>query len=138
MNMNADARALEILKATRAGFGPDPFEVLLRASNALPAEWRRWPAERCFQYLRCRLRFTQDELAQKAGLTQSQISRLEAGADALFDTWRRAYAAMGFELILLPVSGLTRKELEVRAEEGRPSGHWLRERARPRRLWRDK
>ena len=131
--MDTDARALEIIEETKANFGPDPFEALLRTAVAVPPEWRRRSPEGGFQYLRCRLRFTQDELAAKAGLTQSQVSRLEGGADALLGTWRRAYAAMGFEMTLLPVSGLTLRELERRAEEGRPPGHWRRQRTRPRR-----
>ena len=39
------------------------------------------------------LHFTQAELAQKAGLAQSQVSRVEAGADALLSTRLRVYSA---------------------------------------------
>ncbi|MBI2788048.1 MAG: helix-turn-helix transcriptional regulator [Elusimicrobia bacterium] len=124
-----------ILESVKCSMGPEPVELLLEAGETTPVELRSWPSERMFQYLRCRLRFTQLELAQKAGLTQSQVSRVESGADCLLSTWTKVYAAMGFELHLLPTSAMGLEELEKRAEMGRPQGHWLRQRARPRRLW---
>lgn len=124
-----------ILERVRRSMGPEPVELVLKSGGEAPVELRNWPSERLFQYLRCRLQFTQLELAQKAGLTQSQVSRVESGADCLLSTWTKVYAAMGFELRLLPTSGLGVEELEKRAVEGRPHGHWLRQRARPRRLW---
>jgi DNA-binding XRE family transcriptional regulator len=127
--------ANSILDQVRRSMGAEPVELLLKSGGDAPAELRNWPPERMFQYLRCRLRFTQLELAQKAGLTQSQVSRVESGADCLLSTWARAYAAMGFELKLLPASGMGVEELERKAEAGRPHGHWLRQRARPRRIW---
>jgi transcriptional regulator with XRE-family HTH domain len=130
-----DEEGVLILEGVRRSMGPEPVELVLRAGVEAPVELRSWPAERMFQYLRCRFRFTQLELAQKAGLTQSQVSRVESGADCLLSTWARAYAAMGFELRLLPASGMGVEELERSAEAGRPHGHWLRQRARPRRLW---
>lgn len=130
-----DEDGAAILERVRRSMGPEPVELLLKAGGEAPVELRSWPPERMFQYLRCRLRFTQLELAQKAGLTQSQVSRVESGADCLLSTWTRAYAAMGFELRLLPTSGMGVEELEKSAEAGRPHGHWLRQRARPRRFW---
>lgn len=126
-----------ILDRIRRSMGPEIVELLLKSAGAAPLELRDWPPERMFQYLRCRLRFTQNELAQKAGLTQSQVSRIESGADCQLSTWTRAYAAMGFDLRLLPASDLTLEELNKRAEQGRPHGHWMKERSRPRRIWRD-
>jgi transcriptional regulator with XRE-family HTH domain len=117
--------------------GPEVLELMLRTAESAVPQLKEWPPERVFQYVRCRLRFTQSELAQKAGLTQSQVSRVESGADCLLSTWTRAYAAMGFELHLLPSSNASVEELEERADIGRPEGHWLRQRARPRRLWRN-
>lgn len=134
MTTNEDDGAA-ILERVRRSLGPEPVELLLKSGGEAPVELRGWPPERMFQYLRCRLRFTQLELAQKAGLTQSQVSRVESGADCLLSTWTKVYAAMGFELHLLPTSALGLAELEKRAEAGRPQGHWLRQRARPRRLW---
>ncbi len=113
--------------------GPELLELVLRASEAAPRKWREWSLERQFEYLRCRLSFTQAELAAKAGLAQSGISLIEGGGDALMSSWKRLYAAMGFELLVLPVSKASIEELEKRAEKGRPAGHWRRQRARPRR-----
>ena len=128
-----DSEAMSIMAETRAAMGPDPFAILLKAPEALPSEWRGKSADEGFEYLRRRLAFTQDELARKSGVAQSIVSRVEGGADAYLSTWRRIYAAMGFDLMLLPISRLTVEELERRAEEGRPAGHWMRQRARPRR-----
>lgn len=136
MNMTTiDEQTSAILSRVKLAMGPEVLELVLKTADAGPLELRDWPPERMFQYLRCRLSFTQAELARKAGLTQSQISRVESGSDCLLSTWTRAYAAMGFELRLLPASGASIEELERRSEIGRPEGHWLRQRARPRRLW---
>lgn len=128
-----DHEALRRLKTALAE--PDLFEEILKASGSLPKTWREWSPERRFEFLRCRLGFTQEELGIKAGLVQSQISRVEGGGDALLSTWTKLYAAMGFELVMLPVSDLTMRQLRERAELGRPRGHHLRQRARPRRRW---
>ena len=130
-----DARALEMLEAELKNMGRDELEDLLKLGASLPAHWRNWPPERCLEYLRCRLEFTQAELATKAALVQSLVSRIEGGAPALLTTWTKLFKAMGFDLVLLPVSALSIEELKKRAEEGRPQGHWLRQRARPRRRW---
>jgi len=130
-----DEDGVSILDSVRRALGPEPVELLLKSGGDAPVELRSWPPERMFQYLRCRLSFTQLELARKAGLTQSQVSRVESGADCLLSTWTKVYAAMGFELRLLPISGMGVEELARNAEAGRPHGHWLRQRARPRRLW---
>lgn len=130
-----DPRGAGVVESVRSAMGPEVVELLLKSGEAAPPELRQWPPERMFQYLRCRFTFTQLELAKKAGLTQSQVSRMESGADCLLSTWIRAYAAMGFDLRLLPVSNATVEDLERRSETGRPEGHWLRQRARPRRLW---
>jgi DNA-binding XRE family transcriptional regulator len=114
-------KGLDMVARVRAQMGPEPFEVMLQVQAALPVMCRVWPPERLFQFLRCRLGLTQHELAHKAGLAPSQITRLEGGRDCLLSTWRRAYAALGLELSLLPLSGLSIVELEERAAGGRPS-----------------
>jgi DNA-binding XRE family transcriptional regulator len=125
----------EMIARVKAAFGPDWVETLLAAVQALPPEWKDRAAQAGFQSLRCRLRFTQDELAGKAGVAQSQISLIEGGGDALLSTWRRLYEAMGLELLLVPLSSASLDQLRRRAEQGRPEGHWRRQRARPRRRW---
>ena len=111
---------------------PDPLDEVLRAARALPSWWRRKPVEEGFLSLRCHLQYTQDEVAARSGLAQSIVSRLEGGGDALLSTWTRAYAAMGFELLLVPVSSLTARGLRDAAEAGRPPGSWVYQRAKPR------
>ena len=135
--MTMTDETMTMVARIRQAMGPELVELMLKTGAMAPPELKEWPPHRVFQYLRCRLTFTQSELAEKAGLTQSQVSRVESGADCLLSTWKRAYAAMGFELVLLPASGSSIEELEKRAEAGRPETHWLRQRARPRRLWRD-
>lgn len=135
--MMKDEDASVILARVTGALGPELLELILGMTESVVPQLKDWPPERVFQYVRCRLRFTQSELANKAGLTQSQVSRIESGADCQISTWARAYAAMGFELRLLPASAMSDGELEKRAEEGRPQGHWLRQRSRPRRHWGD-
>ncbi len=125
----------ERLERLRAALGPDLLEEVLKVGALVPSKWSDRTAERGFEYLRCRLEFTQQELAEKTGLTQARISKIEGGADALLSTWRRLYRAMGFGLLLLPVSELSADQLRKLAERDRPQGHWLRQRARPRRRW---
>ncbi|MDX6770915.1 MAG: hypothetical protein SF051_15380 [Elusimicrobiota bacterium] len=129
--MAKDAASLESLKALLAG--PDPFEILAGYGQAVPGPWRDWPPERWFVTLRCMLQMTQDQIARKSGLNQSVVSRLEGGFDARLSSWRKAYAAMGFDLVLLPVALSSRESLEARAEEGRATVRWWRQHARPRR-----
>lgn len=114
---------------------PPPFEKLLAFVASMPEPWRSWAAHESLEHIRYRLRMTQNELAQKSGLTQSQVSRLEGGEDALVSSWRRLYAAMGFELVLLPVSALDAKGLEEQASIGMPRGWWYKSRVRPRHRW---
>lgn len=123
--MNADALA-EGLR------GPEPFDELMGAARGLPVWWRDKSPADGFVALRRRFQFTQDEVAERSGLAQSLLSRLEGGGDARLSTWRRAYAAMGFELLLLPVCACSARELEAIAEARRPPGSWIRQRARPR------
>ena len=124
-----DETALKLLTEARNTLGPDKLEVLLGLGNSLPAEWRDWHPKRCLEYLRCRFEFTQ------AGLAQSLVSRIEGGAEALLSTWAKLFNAMGFDLVLLPISSMTIEALEQRAEAGRPPGHRIKRRARPRRRW---
>jgi transcriptional regulator with XRE-family HTH domain len=39
---------------------------------------------------------SQRALAERSGIDQATISRLEAGCDARFSTWRRLFAVLGF------------------------------------------
>ncbi len=129
------AQRIAALKAALAQAAPSLLDELLTAGRSLPERWRTMPADEAFEYLRCRFRYGQEELALKTGMTQARISLLEGGADAKLSTWRRVYAAMGFELVILPVTRLDEAGLKAKAEEGRAGPRWLYERARPRRRW---
>lgn len=123
--MTTDEHAIELMKKELEQ--ADDLELLLNAGKKLPADWRSHSVQRNFQSIRCRLRFTQEELALKAGLTQSQISRVESGADALVSTWTRVYKAMGFQLVLVRSNARGARE----ARRGRTPGGLLDSAARP-------
>ena len=133
--MEHEPTASELFQELRRSLGPELIEQLLASGPHIPELWRGWRPDRGLEYLRCRLRFSQRELARKSGLSQSRISLIEGGADARLSTWREIYAAMGFELMLLPLSAMDLAVLEKFAARGRPQGHWLRTPARPRRRW---
>lgn len=61
---------ISMIAHLRREMGPEVVELLLKLSDAAPAELREWPPERVFQYIRCRFKFTQTEIGLKAGLTQ--------------------------------------------------------------------
>ena len=128
----------ELIARVRAEMGPEPLEIIFKIGSAIPEDYRAWPPARMVQFIRCRLGLTQHELASKAGLAPSQLSRLEGGKDCLLSTWARVYAALGMNFCVLPLTGLTIAELERRAAEVRspyarapslrPHGPWFRKR----------
>lgn len=112
----------------------DILQEVLDGGAGIPEVWKTWSAGRGLEFLRVRLGVTQDELARKSGVAQSGLSRIEGDEDALLSTWRKAYEAMGFTLLLLPVAGENAAELSSRAAVGRPPDSERREcRPRPRR-----
>ncbi len=136
-NARAGAERLEeIRRRFDAIYGRELIVQLLEARAAIPRDWLERTADDGFEYLRCRLRFSQAELGRKSGMTQARVSRIEGGLDVRLSVWRRLYAAMGFELILLPVSAKTLEEIERFAEQGRRRNHRLYTPARPRRRFR--
>ena len=136
MDPDREAAILEKLKRDFPLSG-DPLDALLAAGRAVPDWWRQMTPDQQFMRLRGRLNYTQAELGRKAKMKQSQISLLEGGQDSRLSTWRRAYAVMGLDLLLLPISPLDAKRLKRRAERGRTGPHWLYQRCRSRRRWRN-
>ena len=59
------------------------------------------PGER-LRALRLSLEISQRHLAESSGVDQSVVCRLERGADARWETWRRLFAALGFDVVLTP------------------------------------
>src|SRR4051812_48797015 len=84
--------------------GPFNFDLLIEGGKALPALWRDYSNAEAPRWLRRRLGFKQSELARRSGVAQSQISKIEAGGDALLSTWTKLFRAMGVGLRVLPVA----------------------------------
>jgi hypothetical protein len=82
---------------------PYPYERLEAFAAALPQLLRHWPEGRWFSQIRCVFRMSQERIGRLSGLHPSVVSRLEGSRDARLSTWRRAYDALGFDVILLPV-----------------------------------
>lgn len=84
--------------------------------------------------LRVELRMSQATLARRAVMTQAQIDRLEKGrSDARLGTWRRVFAAMFCELLVVP---LARKRPGDAVAEQRLARGWLRPWSPPDKLGR--
>lgn len=126
-----DAEAIRAMSALIKG--PHPLDALRRFARRVPAPWRDDPPERWFEWIRCMLETTQEQIARRSGLDQSVVSRLEGGFDARLSSWRRAYAALGFDLVLLPVADLPFRKLRELADEDRATTRMSRQHARPRR-----
>ena len=47
---------------------------------------------------------SQRHLAELSGVDQAVISRLERGAGARWETWRRLFAGLGFDIVLRPAA----------------------------------
>lgn len=130
-----NAEAADTLKRVLEDMGPDWLESLFQARSAVPQKWRGMSPAEGLETLRCRLEFTQAELAEKSGLTQAQISRIEGGGDALMTTWAKMYEAMGVKLVVLPLTELSAADLRKRADGARTAWQCRRQRAKPRRRW---
>lgn len=59
------------------------------------------------QASRQRLSLSQQELARRQALPQSQISRAERGEDLRLSTLRQLARGLGLEVVLVPVAALT-------------------------------
>ena len=70
----------------------------------VPEVWRQKPAHFHLWLARKRARLTQAELARLAGVSQSFIARVERGRDVRLSTMRRLYAALGFQMLIVPLS----------------------------------
>lgn len=99
--MGSDLDALSEMK--RLIGMPEPIEeVRTHAEAASCAYWAAWTLERQLWYLRRKAGKTQAEFAGIAGLSQAQLSRIEAGEDPRWSVVRRLFLAAGHEPLLLP------------------------------------
>jgi len=130
-----DADRLAVMARAIAESGEPPLETWLEFARGAPEDLASWPAARTYQHIRCRLRYSQSELAAKTGLSQSNLSRIEAGEDCLLSTMRRLYEAMGLALLLVPKADAGVSRLLDAAEDARPPRRRFAQTARPRRVW---
>ena len=75
---------------------------------------------------RAELRMPQKELARRAGLTQSHVARMEAGAvDAQWGTWKKVFDAMACDLLLVPKPRVRPRDLLAEARlDGDRAAAW--------------
>jgi DNA-binding XRE family transcriptional regulator len=78
--------------------------------------------------LRGLLKMSQADLAERAGLTQPHIARLESGAvDAQWGTWTRLFDAMFCDLLLVPRPRTRPGDALAERRLARPRGNPWRE-----------
>lgn len=87
--------------------GRKPLEEVLRAASAVPAEWQTKSTRQVLGFLRLRSNMAQRELAERAGVRQSSIAKAESGQDLRISTLRKLFAAMGYDLLILPLKRKT-------------------------------
>lgn len=80
----------------------DPLACLDDALK-LTGAWRGWPIARQMRYLRHRREMTQDCLSLLTFVSQSRISRIEAGADFKWSTLELLWGALEYRPLVLPV-----------------------------------
>lgn len=114
---------------------PHPYAQLEAFTAAMPQLLRLWPEGRWFSQVRCVFRMSQERIGRLSGLHPSVVSRLEGSGDARLSTWRKAYDALGFDVVLLPVPRAGLEELGERATASRRKTRWWKSDPRPRR-WR--
>lgn len=129
-----DQEVLRRLSSDTAALSVDPMDRLLAAGRSIPADGAAIEDERLLYFIRYRMNASQKELASIAGMSQSQISALENGDDALVSTWRRVYRALGFDgVLLLPVSSREWNAIKEEFDGPRQNENLGRFRARGRR-----
>ena len=111
-----DAKALARLQAILAD-SSDLIAEVLRQADRPPARWRELSLGRGLRWLRIRLGLKQRQAAELAGMTQSQVAKIERGRDIRLSTLRRLLAGYGCAPLLLPLSDKTIEQLRRRTDE---------------------
>lgn len=84
----------------------DPVRDALVHGEAASSDFASWPVHECLRRLRIRFGLNGKQLAAKAGVSASLVSRAEKGADIRLSTLRKLYAALGCCLLALPAGAL--------------------------------
>ena len=69
----------------------------------VPPCWRERPAFFHLWLARKLARLSQAQLAERAGLSQSFVARVERGRDVRLSSMQRLYAAMGYQMLIVPL-----------------------------------
>lgn len=69
----------------------------------LPAKWLRRPLHFQLRWMRLQAGLTQAQLARRAGVHQSFVAKVEGGRDARLSSVKKLYAALGYQIFLMPV-----------------------------------
>jgi len=79
------------------------LERVFSAAAAVPTSWARSAPGEQLRALRLGRGISQRHLADESGVDQADISRLERGADARWETWRKLFKGLGFDAVLAPL-----------------------------------
>ena len=116
ISIMGDAEALVRLRASLADNSDLIAEVLAHAGKT-PDRWRNLPIGRCLRWLRIRLGLKQEQAAKLAGMTQSQVAKIERGLDVRLSTLGKLLSGYGCRPLFLPLSDQTIAQLRKRTDE---------------------
>jgi transcriptional regulator with XRE-family HTH domain len=84
------------------GITEESIDAACSAAISMPSSWMdALPGEQ-LSALREARRISLRQLADTAGVAPSLVSRLERGADARWQTWRKLFSALGYDAVLTP------------------------------------
>ena len=81
----------------------EAFEKACSAAYGVPRRWFDASPGEQLRYLRGARRVSQRHLAAESGVDQAFISRLESGADARWEVWKRLFESLGYYAVLAPL-----------------------------------
>ena len=83
----------------------DCLDGAVDAAMRAPREWRQATLGEQLRALRAHRGMSQRHVAEGARLDPATVGRLERGADARWETWRRVFFSLGYEPVMVPVPG---------------------------------
>lgn len=97
MGMSISERMIDGFRAVAAG------KEFLRLIEQAPHPWRTRPAHFHLWLARKLAGLTQKQLAERAGVAQAFVARIERGRDVRISTMRRLYEALGYRMVIVPL-----------------------------------